>query len=61
MIGEKRMHIKKAETTMLKALPHIEACYELDANDKNILLILKELYYRNGNTDKYQEVSSKLK
>ena len=26
---------------MLKALPHIEACYELDANDKNILLILK--------------------
>ena len=54
-------HTKKAEETMLNALPHIETCYELDANDKNILLILKELYYRNGNTDKYQEVSSKLK
>ena len=54
-------HTKKAEETMLKALPHIETCYNLDANDKNILLILKELYYRNGNTDKYQEVSSKLK
>ena len=53
-------HTKKAEETMLKALPHIETCYELDANDKNILIILKELYYRNGNTDKYQEVSSKL-
>lgn len=53
-------HTKKAEATMLKALPHIEACYELDANDKNILLILKELYYRNGNTDKYQEITSKL-
>ena len=52
---------KKSEATMLKALPHIEACYELDSNDKNILLILKELYYRNGNTEKYQEVSSKLK
>ena len=54
-------HTKNAEETMLKALPHIETCYELDVNDKNILLILKELYYRNGNTDKYQEVSSKLK
>ena len=28
---------------MLKALPHIEARYEIDENDKNILLILKEL------------------
>lgn len=54
-------HTKKAESTMLKALPHIEACYDLDANDKNILIILKELYYRNGNTDKYIEVTSKLK
>ena len=53
-------HTKKAEEIMLKALPHIEACYKLDANDKNILLILKELYYRNGNTDMYQEISSKL-
>ena len=53
-------HTKKAEETMLKALPHIEICYELDPNDKNILLILKELYYRNGNTVKYKEVSSKL-
>ena len=61
MIGEKRMHIKKGRNNNVKALPHIEACYELDANDKNILLILKELYYRNGNTNKYQEVSSKLK
>lgn len=54
-------HTKKAETTMLKALPHIEACYELDAGDKNILLILKELYYRNGNDTGYKEVTSKLK
>ena len=54
-------HTKKAETTMLKALPHIEACYELDGGDKNILLILKELYYRNGNDTGYKEVTSKLK
>ena len=54
-------YTKKAEVTMLKALPHIETCYELNPNDKNILIILKELYYRNGNTEKYNEVSSKLK
>lgn len=53
-------HTKKAETTMLKALPHIEACYEIDENDKNILLILKELYYRNGNTDAYNEIVKKI-
>lgn len=53
-------HSKKAETTMLKALPHIEACYEIDENDKNILLILKELYYRNGNTDAYNEIVKKI-
>ena len=45
---------------MLKALPHIEACYEIDKNDKNILLILKELYYRNGNTDGYNEIVKKI-
>ena len=28
-------HTKMAESTMLKALPHIESCYELDPNDKN--------------------------
>ena len=53
-------HTKKAETTMLKALPHIEACYKIDENDKNILLILKELYYRNGNTDAYNEIVKKI-
>ena len=52
---------KKAEATMLKALPHIEACYDLDSSDKNILLILKELYYRNGDTKKYNEINTKLK
>ncbi len=54
-------HTKKAEGMMLKALPHIEACYELEPNDKNILIVLKELYYRNGNDAAYKEVTSKLK
>ena len=52
---------KKAENVMLKGLPYVEKCYELDSSDKNIMLVLKELYYRNGNNDKYKEISDKLK
>ena len=52
---------KKAENLMLKGLPYIEKCHELDNLDQNILLVLKELYYRNGNNSKYKEISEKLK
>ena len=52
---------KKAENLMLKGLPYIEKCHELDNLDRNILLVLKELYYRNGNNSKYKEISEKLK
>ena len=52
---------KKAENVMLKGLPYVEKCYELDSSDKNIMLVLKELYYRNGNNEKYKEISDKLK
>tara|TARA_Y100000991_G_C21959977_1_gene343978 strand:+ start:274 stop:1434 length:1161 start_codon:yes stop_codon:yes gene_type:complete len=51
----------KAENVMLKGLPYVEKCYELDSSDNNILLVLKELYYRNGNNSKYKEISDKLK
>jgi tetratricopeptide (TPR) repeat protein len=50
-----------AEAMMLKALPHAEAAYEIDGADKNILMMLKELYYRNGNDAGYKEVNDKLK
>ena len=50
----------KADKLMLKGLPHIEACYEMQPDDKNILIVLKELYYRNGNEAKYKEIVSKL-
>ena len=52
---------KNADEFMLKGLPHIEKCYYLNPNDKNILIVLKELYYRNGNDEKYREIASKLK
>ena len=59
----KRYEIEKnkADETMLKGLPYIEKCYTIEPDDKNILLVLKELYYRNGNEDGYKTVSDKLK
>jgi tetratricopeptide (TPR) repeat protein len=51
----------KADETMLKGLPYIEKCYAIEPDDKNILLVLKELYYRNGNDEAYKSVSDKLK
>ena len=51
----------KADVTMLKGLPYIEKCYAIEPDDKNILLVLKELYYRNGNDEGYKTVSDKLK
>jgi tetratricopeptide (TPR) repeat protein len=50
-----------AEQTMLKGLPFIESCYNIDSEDKNILLVLKELYYRNGDDEKYKNIITKLK
>ena len=50
-----------ADNTMLKGLQYIEKCHEIDSSDKNILLVLKELYYRNGDDAKYNDVMSKLK
>jgi tetratricopeptide (TPR) repeat protein len=49
-----------AESIMLEGLPYMEACYRLQPDDKNILIVLKELYYRNGDETKYKEIVSKL-
>ena len=49
-----------AESIMFKSLPYIETCYRLQPDDKNILIVLKELYYRNGDDVKYKEIVSKL-
>ena len=51
----------KADEMMFKGLPHIEVCYGITPDDKNILTVLKEIYYRNGNEAGYLEVSNKLK
>ena len=54
-------YTKKAEAKMLKGLPYIEKCHEIDSEDKNILLVLKELYYRNGDDEKYKNIITQLK
>jgi len=43
-----------------KALPYLEKARELKPNDINPLISLKIIYYRLGNTDKYEEVKKKL-
>jgi tetratricopeptide (TPR) repeat protein len=52
--------MNNAESIMFKSLPYIETCYRLQPDDKNILIVLKELYYRNGDDAKYKEIVSKL-
>ena len=51
----------KAESIMLEGLPYIETCYRLQQDDRNILIVLKELYYRNGDDVNYKKIVSELK
>ena len=47
---------KKAESSFVKALPYLEAAYDLKPEDKNTLLSLKQLYYLNGDYKKSEEM-----
>ena len=49
---------KRAEALLQKALPYLEKAHQLDAKDKNTLISLKELYFRNGNEAKYAEIKA---
>lgn len=51
---------KRADELLKKALPHLEKALSLNSDDKNTLISLKELYYRNGEEEKYKAVSAKL-
>lgn len=53
--------IKKADEKFNLALPYLEKALEIQPNDKNTLLSLKQLYARTGQTDKYKQVNDKLK
>ena len=38
----------------------MEAAHSLDANDENTMISLKQLYYRNGDYAKSEEIKKKL-
>jgi len=46
----------KASDLFAKALPYLETAHELNAEDKNTLLSLKQLYYMNGDYAKSEEM-----
>ncbi len=52
---------KRAEELLQKALPYLEQAHQLEPKDKNTLISLKELYYRNGADEKYNSVVEQLK
>ncbi len=47
---------KQADAAFAKALPYLEAAHDLDADDKNTLLSLKQLYYLNNDYAKSEEM-----
>jgi len=51
---------KAAESLFAKALPYMEAAHQIDANDENTMTSLKQLYYRNGDYAKSDEIKKKL-
>jgi predicted Zn-dependent protease len=47
---------KEADVSFAKALPYLETAHELNTEDKNTLLSLKQLYYLNGDYAKSEEM-----
>ena len=51
---------KEAEASFAKALPFLETAYELNGEDKNTLLSLKQLYYLSGDYKKSEEIKKQI-
>jgi len=47
---------KEADVVFAKALPYLETAHNLNSEDKNTLLSLKQLYYLNNNYAKSEEM-----
>jgi tetratricopeptide (TPR) repeat protein len=52
--------MKKADEWFAKALPYMEKCNALQANDKMVLESLKNLYYRLKQMDKYNAILEQI-
>ncbi|MEJ5301989.1 MAG: tetratricopeptide repeat protein [Bacteroidales bacterium] len=50
----------QAEEFLAKALPYLEKAHELDPNDRNTIISLKEIYTRQNKLDKVKEMNEKL-
>ncbi|MFO7756088.1 MAG: tetratricopeptide repeat protein [Bacteroidales bacterium] len=53
--------ISEARDVFESALPYMERARELDPDDMDTLVSLKELYYRLQMTEKYEEVNARIK
>ena len=51
---------KEADIDFSKALPYLETAYELEPEDKNTMLSLKQLYYLNGDYEKSNEMKKNI-
>ena len=51
---------KEAESYFAKALPYLESAYNLNKEDKNTLLSLKQLYYLNGDYGKSENMKKEI-
>ncbi|MDR1792466.1 MAG: hypothetical protein LBR36_03350 [Bacteroidales bacterium] len=52
---------EEANAYLQKARPYLEKAYELNPTDKNTLIMLKNIYGRLNETEKYTEIDNKLK
>ncbi|MBE0663539.1 MAG: hypothetical protein IH597_13860 [Bacteroidales bacterium] len=58
---EYNMLIEKANLNLSASLPHLEKALELQPNDFNTMVSLKEIYTRLNKMDKLQEINQKIK
>lgn len=49
---------KELDAVYVTALPYLEKAYELDPSDSEVQGILKQIYLKTGNMDKYKEIQS---
>ncbi len=52
--------LKEMDALFLQSLPYFEKAHELDPENRDYLLILRQLYYRNNDEAKYNAINEKL-
>lgn len=51
---------EKCEAIFNQALPYLEKAHEMDIKDKDTMKLLKQLYFRQNNMDKYNKIKGEL-